>query len=136
MDVIAKILLLALTYTGQPNLTFFCALNETNKSLLILGRWIRIRYWFFSITSEFCSIASFMVARSINQFFAFCEKTKRDIENLNTYRRFKIKFCAFKKKDIENRISRSWDIGHLSWRNSKKRHFSTIFFCFLNFFLN
>ena len=81
--------------TGQQNLTFFCALTETNKSLLILGRWNRIRYWFFSITSEFCSIASFMVARSINQFFAFCEKTIRDIENLNTYRRFKIKFCAF-----------------------------------------
>ena len=51
---------------------------------LILGRWFRIRYWFFSITSEFRSIASFMVARSINQFFAFCEKTIRDIENLNT----------------------------------------------------
>ena len=84
----------------------------------------------FSITSEFCSIANFMVARSENQFFSFCEKIIRDIENLIAFKRIKIKFCAFWKKEIENQFSRSRDIGHLSWRNRKKQHFSAIFFVF------
>ena len=77
---------------------FFCALDKTNKSLLILGRWIRIWYWFFSITSRFCSIANFTVAMSKNQFSAFCEKTMVRIENLIRQWRFKIKFGAFFKK--------------------------------------
>ena len=74
---------------------FFLYWYETSPFCTILGRWFRTRHPFFAITSKFCSIANFMVARTENQFFAFCEKTIRDIENLNTYRRFKIKFCAF-----------------------------------------
>ena len=94
---------------------------------LILDRWIRIRNWFFSITSLFITIANFMVARSKNQFFAFREKSIGNIENLNTFLRFKFKFCAFKKKSY-------WksDIGHLSWRDSKKKRHFRHFFNFKN----
>ena len=82
-------------YTGQQNETFFLYWYETSRFCIILGRWFWIRHPFFAITSKFRSIANFMVGRSENQFFAFCEKTIRDIENLNAYRRFEIKFCAF-----------------------------------------
>ena len=89
-------------YITQVNkIDFFLPWNKTTCFCIILGHWVRIRNQFFSITSEFCSIANFLVARSENQSFAFCEKTIRDIENLNTYVRFKIKFCAFKKKILK-----------------------------------
>ena len=95
-------------HTGQQPKLYW---HETSCFHMILGRWIRIRHPFFPITSKFCSIANFMVARSENQFFAFCEKTLTDIENLITYRRFRIKFCAFtKKKEIKNRFIRARDI--------------------------
>ena len=49
--------------TGQqPKLSW----NKTSCFHVIFGRWVRIRHPFFSITSEFCSIANFMVARSEN----------------------------------------------------------------------
>ena len=51
-----------------------------------------------------------------------------DIENLTRHRGFQIKFCAFKKKGIENRISRSRDIGNLSCRNVEKTTFFDNFF--------
>ena len=61
-------------YTGlQPNGTR----NENNIFRLILGRWIRIRHQFLSITSGFCRVARFRVARSKNQFFPFCGKTSQ-----------------------------------------------------------
>ena len=86
-------------YTGQRNENFFFLYwYETSPFCTILGRWFRTRHPFFAITSKFRSIANFMVGRSENQFFTFCEKTIRDIENLITFRRFRIKFCAFTKK--------------------------------------
>ena len=121
------------SYTGRQNLTFFCALDEINKSLLILGRHIRIRYWFFSITSGYCSIANFMVARSKNQFSAFYEKSMGDIKNLKSHWRFKIKFGAFKKEEIENRMSRSRDIGNLTRGNVEKTTFFDKIFSLLFF---
>ena len=42
------------------------------------------------------------------------------MENMIRYRRFRIKFWALKKKEIENRISRFRDIGNLSCENVEK----------------
>ena len=42
-------------------------------------------YGFFSMTAKLYSIAHFLVARSENHFFAFCEETIKDSENLIAY---------------------------------------------------
>ena len=76
-------------------INFFCRETKPVVSIKFLVAEPESGIRFFPSRQNLAVLPNFMVARPENQFFAFCEKTIRDIENLNTYQRFKIKFCAF-----------------------------------------
>ena len=119
--------------TGQQNWLFFF-LKQNHLFLYNFGSLSpnQESVFFHHVRiSQYCQFHGCQVWKLVFRVF---------LKNYGRYRkfdpiwRFQIKFCAFKKKEIENRISRSWDIGHLSWRKSEKTTFFEKIFSFLNFF--